>query len=74
VPELVEEGALVEATLVVEKPEAVGTVAAPVLDPPAAVVALEPPEEAPEPLALAAAWKAAKVFSAVGLMAKTIPA
>jgi len=65
---LVAEGTLVEPDLEVEKPEAVGRVA----------VALGVPEGELEPeadpLALALARKASKDFSAVGLIAKTIPA
>jgi len=72
----------VAETTLVEKPDTVGrpvaegtggTVEAPptVLAPPAADEAPEGAADVPD---LAAAWKASKDFSAVGLIAKTIPA
>lgn len=60
----------------VEKPEAVGAAVPGTEAPPVAVAggADAPPEGAAVVPALAAAWKASKDFSAVGLIAKTIPA
>lgn len=37
------------------------------------VVVLDPDDVVLEPVAIAAAWKASKLFAAVGLIAKTIP-